>query len=462
MPNNSATNITVEDSLISDILNLNYDVGEVYLLNQELQATFIILIILFAVVANLAVIHNVCLNDLKMKSVNFILIKNLCIVDLVGAICVLPIPLAATIKGVWDFGSTVCAINSVVNVTVWFQHLALFGMLKIDRVLASCLPIGKYPLLPVKAISILVLISWILSFSIAGLVTGIFHSSYEPAVVLCIPELPIEFFITIFSIYCLVLFSMVTSYIGVLFYLKKKQAHSNRSSTTTVLDYRGLEHAALTSFLITMSHFLLYVPTMLVIGLHGWFLHPVAILLCDMIVYSEFLIHPTVLLFTSTKLREEISNTIRKSLKNTGNLAIDFICRRRSYCCCISVFVQNNRKCSEFPSRLEHESKGAELNEVADTSSSFASSVVAMQSSTSIFWISSSFDCTSSRQRLSEDKRLRRSLPFAQPSDGRNQYFHKIRRHSFHSTELKNILKDVKRPQTPSNSKNHTEFDKFS
>ena len=37
------------------------------------------------------------------------------------------------------------------------------------------------------------------------------------------------------------------------------------------------------SFLITISHFLLYVPTMLVIGLHGWFLHPIAILLCDMI-----------------------------------------------------------------------------------------------------------------------------------------------------------------------------------
>ena len=42
---------------------------------------------------------------------------------------------------------------------------------------------------------------------------------------------------------------------------------------------------------------------MLVIGLHGWFLHPIAILLCDMVVYAEFLIHPVVLLSTSTKLR---------------------------------------------------------------------------------------------------------------------------------------------------------------
>ena len=30
----------------------------------------------------------------------------------------------------------------------------------------------------------------------------------------------------------------------------------------------------------------LYVPTMLVIGLHGWILPPVGILLCDLIVYS--------------------------------------------------------------------------------------------------------------------------------------------------------------------------------
>jgi hypothetical protein len=39
----------------------------------------------------------------------------------------------------------------------------------------------------------------------------------------------------------------------------------------------------------------MYVPTMLVIGLHGWFLHPIAILICDMVVYAEFSIHPIVL-----------------------------------------------------------------------------------------------------------------------------------------------------------------------
>jgi hypothetical protein len=49
-------------------------------------------------------------------------------------------------------------------------------------------------------------------------------SSYEPAVVLCIPELPVEFFITIFSIYCAALLAMVVGYVVVIWFLKKKRA----------------------------------------------------------------------------------------------------------------------------------------------------------------------------------------------------------------------------------------------
>jgi len=45
---------------------------------------------------------------------------------------------------------------------------------------------------------------------------------------------------------------------------------------------------------------------MLVIGLHGWILPPGAILVCDLFVYSEFLIHPLLLLIASKKMRKEI------------------------------------------------------------------------------------------------------------------------------------------------------------
>jgi len=50
---------------------------------------------------------------------------------------VLPVPLLATAKGVWDFGAAMCKANSTVNIALWFQHILMFAMLKIDRVLVS-------------------------------------------------------------------------------------------------------------------------------------------------------------------------------------------------------------------------------------------------------------------------------------------------------------------------------------
>ena len=72
---------------------------------------------------------------------------------------------------------------------------------------------------------------------------------------------------------------MVTGMIGTVVHLKKKQARINNQNGMLVVNYRGVEKTALTSFLVTLSHFLLYVPTMLVIGLrfvlfrlHSWWL----------------------------------------------------------------------------------------------------------------------------------------------------------------------------------------------
>ena len=50
----------------------------------------------------------------------------------------------------------------------------------------------------------------------------------------------------------------------------------------------------------------LYIPTVLVVGLHGWLLSPLLIVVCDMFVYSEFLIHPMVLFVSSDRLRRDI------------------------------------------------------------------------------------------------------------------------------------------------------------
>ena len=45
---------------------------------------------------------------------------------------------------------------------------------------------------------------------------------------------------------------------------------------------------------------------MLVVGLHGWILPPLGIIICDLIVYSEFIIHPVLLLSSSEDTRKEI------------------------------------------------------------------------------------------------------------------------------------------------------------
>ena len=76
----------------------------------------------------------------------------------------------------------------------------------------------------------------------------LWQSNYEPAVVLCIPDLPIGFFITIFSVYSLALFGMVGGYIVVLICLKKKQAQIQNTNIVQTTDYKGLERAALTRY----------------------------------------------------------------------------------------------------------------------------------------------------------------------------------------------------------------------
>ena len=52
---------------------------------------------------------------------NFILIRNLCVVDLLGALLILPVPLVVTALGGWRFGPSLCTANSVVNLAIWFQ-----------------------------------------------------------------------------------------------------------------------------------------------------------------------------------------------------------------------------------------------------------------------------------------------------------------------------------------------------
>jgi hypothetical protein len=73
--------------------------GGVWLLSQPAQAVIIAFILSITVIANVMVIINMSCSELKRKTVNFVLIKHLCFVDLLGAMLVLPVPLVSTIQG---------------------------------------------------------------------------------------------------------------------------------------------------------------------------------------------------------------------------------------------------------------------------------------------------------------------------------------------------------------------------
>ena len=74
--------------------------GAVFLFSQPLQCGVILVILIISIIANCSVIINIINSDIKKSIVTFVIIKNLCIVDLFGACLILPAPLAATIKGV--------------------------------------------------------------------------------------------------------------------------------------------------------------------------------------------------------------------------------------------------------------------------------------------------------------------------------------------------------------------------
>lgn len=120
--------------------------GPVFLFSQPLQCGVIVAILLISIITNCSVIINIINSDIKKSIVTFVIIKNLCIVDLCGACLILPSPLAATIKGQWDFGVGWCKVNSIINIGIWIEHLIMFALLKVDKIFASVLPIGRYPL----------------------------------------------------------------------------------------------------------------------------------------------------------------------------------------------------------------------------------------------------------------------------------------------------------------------------
>ncbi|XP_065571262.1 uncharacterized protein LOC136034072 [Artemia franciscana] len=319
----------IDDTLIHDPDDSSNLKPSLYIINQVGQGFALIFIMTTAITLNICVVANIRKCSLKLRTVHFLLVQHLCIADLFGALFILPVPLLTTLRETWDAPSELCRFSSAVNVALWLQHILMFVMLKVDRVLASFLPIGRYPIVSVPACTMIIGGSWLVSASVAASVSSGVGSKFEPSVLLCVPRLPREFGITICTLYCSAFATMVVGYVIVILMLKRQESQreqnlelSNQEGGVIVVNNssagssgRGLIRSTLASMFVTAAHLLLYVPTLLVLGLPGAIEHPVPVFLCALVVYSEFLVHPLVLLCSSTKLRNEVRKSLLGGIK---------------------------------------------------------------------------------------------------------------------------------------------------
>ncbi|KZS01221.1 Uncharacterized protein APZ42_002186 [Daphnia magna] len=103
----------------------------VSILNGPFQAVLLSLLVVMSIGANACVINNIRHNCIKLRSTHFILIQHLCMADLIGASLILPAPLVTSFRGRWEGGPNLCHLSSVVNVSLWLQHVFMFLMLKV-------------------------------------------------------------------------------------------------------------------------------------------------------------------------------------------------------------------------------------------------------------------------------------------------------------------------------------------
>ena len=95
---------------------------------------------------------------------------------------------------------------------------------KVDKIFASVLPIGRYPL-SVGRISVLVRLSWLLSLAVSLTVNLVYPCSYEPAAVLCIPLLPSAFFFTLLSFISFIFVCLIVGFTATILFLRKVWNH---------------------------------------------------------------------------------------------------------------------------------------------------------------------------------------------------------------------------------------------
>ena len=85
-------------------------------------------------------------------------------------------------SGHWSLGPNLCYINSFVTMVIWMEHMLMFAILKVDKMLFSLLPAGdtlhrvqgvyddcagKYPLLSLAWTRVVVMLTWVASTAVS-------------------------------------------------------------------------------------------------------------------------------------------------------------------------------------------------------------------------------------------------------------------------------------------------------
>ena len=228
--------------------------SEIHIVSRLTQILLISVIMVVTVLANLLVISTIWSCHTKSRLVSYQLVTSLCMVDLLGACAVLPVPLAVTILGEWRLTTNMCFVNSFITILIWGQHMIMFALLKVDKLLVSVLAKEKYSLISVFWTRVVILVTWVLSAVLSFCVNSFYVVEYEPAVLLCIPSLPKEFFLVAMAILAFIFASIIIGFLGALVYLMKAQTRIQDVNSPNQRNYKALQKSLCSNFLLTMFH----------------------------------------------------------------------------------------------------------------------------------------------------------------------------------------------------------------
>ena len=101
---------------------------------------------------------------------------------------------------------------------------------------------------------IIVVLTWLVSAIVSFCINTFNTVVYEPAVLLCVPSLPKEVFLSAVCIMVVVIVIIIFAFIGTYIYLKKQQARVDSSTNSEPRNYKDLEKSLCSNFFLTVFH----------------------------------------------------------------------------------------------------------------------------------------------------------------------------------------------------------------